>query len=45
MSAYASSTAPLTGYYRKLGLLVPVPAEASSEAIYQRTMRLLDARA
>ena len=45
MAAYESSTAPLTDYYRKLNLLVPVSAEGSPEAIYQRAMQTLDARA
>ena len=45
MAAYASSTAPLTDYYRKRNLLVSVSAEGSPEAIYQRTMQTLDARA
>ena len=45
MAAYASSTAPLTDYYRKLNLLVSVSAEGSPEAIHQRTMQMLDARA
>jgi len=44
MAIYASSTAPLTDYYRKLNLLVSVSAEGSPEAIYQRTMQTLDAR-
>ena len=45
MAAYESSTAPLTDYYRKRNLLVSVSAEGSPEAIYQRTMQTLDARA
>jgi len=45
MAAYESSTAPLTEYYRKLNLLVRVSAEGSPEAIYQRAMQALDARA
>ena len=45
MAAYESSTAPLTDYYRKLDLLVAVSAEGSPEAIYQRTLQTLDARA
>lgn len=44
MATYASSTAPLTNYYRKLNLLVPVSAEGSPEAIYQRAMQMLDAK-
>ena len=45
MAAYESSTAPLTDYYRKLNLLVSVSAEGSPEAIYQRTVQTLDAKA
>lgn len=45
MAAYESSTAPLADYYRKRNLLVSVPAEGSPEAIYQRTMQMLEARA
>lgn len=45
MAAYESSTAPLTAYYRKLNLLVTVSAEGSPEAIYQRTLQTLDAKA
>lgn len=44
MAAYASSTAPLADYYRKLNLLVRVSAEGSPETIYQRTVQLLDAQ-
>lgn len=44
MATYEISTAPLADYYRKLDLLVPVSAEGSPEAIYQRTMEVLDAR-
>lgn len=45
MAAYESSTAPLADYYRKLNLLVPVSAEGSPEAIYQRTVQTLDTKA
>jgi adenylate kinase len=45
MAAYASSTAPLTDYYRKQNLLVSIPAEGSPDAIYERTEKLLQARA
>ena len=45
MAAYESSTAPLADYYRRQKLLVSVPAEGSPEAIYQRTEKLLQARA
>jgi len=45
MAAYESSTAPLVDYYRKLNLLMPISAEGSPEAIYQRTVQALDKRA
>lgn len=45
MAAYQSSTAPLTDYYRKRDLLVSISAEGSPEAIYQRTEKMLEARA
>ena len=45
MAAYASSTAPLADYYRRQNLLVAISAEGSPEAIYQRTVNMLDAQA
>jgi len=45
MAAYEASTAPLADYYRRQNLLVSVSAEGSPEAIYQRAVALLDARA
>ena len=45
MAAYESSTAPLADYYRKRNLLMSIPAEGSPEAIYQRTEKMLEARA
>jgi adenylate kinase len=45
MATYGSRTAPLTDYYRKLNLLISVPAEGSPEVIYQRTMQMLNAKA
>ena len=45
MAAYEASTAPLADYYRKKMLIVSVHAEGSPEAIYQRTMQMLEARA
>lgn len=45
MAAYESSTAPLADYYREQNLLVSIPADGSPEAIYQRTEKMLDARA
>lgn len=45
MAAYESSTAPLADYYRKQNLLISISAEGSPEAIYQRTVNMLEARA
>ncbi len=44
MAAYEKSTAPLSEYYRKLGLLVQVSAEGAPEEIYQRTVQALEER-
>lgn len=41
MEAYAQSTAPLADFYRRLGLLVPVSAAGSPEAILARTLQAL----
>ncbi|MGO9111767.1 MAG: adenylate kinase family protein [Thermoguttaceae bacterium] len=43
MEAYERSTAPLTDYYQKRGLLVQVDAHGSPEEIFQRTLHLLGA--
>ena len=45
MATYESSTAPLAEYYHKQDLLVPISAEGTPEAIYQRTVKMLEARA
>ena len=45
MAAYESSTAPLADYYRERNLLVSIPAEGTPEAIYERTAKMLEARA
>lgn len=45
MAAYADSTAPLTDYYERQGLLVRIAAEGTPEAIYQRSLETLAARA
>ncbi len=45
MAAYESSTSPLIEFYRKLGLLVSIPATGSPEDILARTMSALEARA
>jgi adenylate kinase family enzyme len=39
------STSPLTDYYRKLGLLIPISATGSPEEIFQRTLTALNAKA
>jgi adenylate kinase len=41
MGAYEESTRPLTDYYRRASLLVPVPASGPPEAILQRTLNAL----
>jgi adenylate kinase len=43
MEAYERSTLPLIHFYSRLGLLLPVPATGSPEAIYARTMSALGA--
>jgi adenylate kinase len=45
MEAYEKSTSPLTGYYRRQGLLVSVSAEGAPEEILSRTLKALDHRA
>ena len=45
MEAYNKSTAPLIGYYQKLGLLVPVSADGTPEEIYRRTVAALNEQA
>ena len=40
MEAYDRSTAPLTDYFRKQGLLVQVDAHGAPEEIFQRTLKL-----
>lgn len=45
MEVYGESTAPLIRFYRKLGLLLPVPATGSPEEICTRTLAALEARA
>lgn len=43
MEAYNRSTAPLTEYFQKQGLLVQVDAHGTPEEIFQRTLKLLGA--
>jgi adenylate kinase len=42
MEAYERSTAPLADYYRRRNLLIPVAAEGTPEAIFDRTMKALN---
>lgn len=44
LDAYANSTSPLTDYYRKLNLLIPISATGSPEEIFERTLTALTAR-
>lgn len=44
LDAYQKSTSPLTDYYRKLGLLVPISATGTPEEIFQRTLAALKTR-
>ncbi len=44
MEAYERSTAPLTDYYGRAGLLVPIPAHGSPEEIFQRALAALKAK-
>jgi hypothetical protein len=44
MEVYEKSTAPLTEFYRRLGLLVPVTAQSTAEATLERTMVALQSR-
>jgi len=44
METYQKNTAPLTDYYHRLGLLVPVSAEGSPEEIFARTLVALNHR-
>ena len=41
MEAYERSTLPLIQFYSRRGLLLPVAATGSPEAIYERTMSAL----
>lgn len=44
MEAYEKNVAPLTDYYRRLGLLVPVPAQGSPETTLDQTLTALQSR-
>lgn len=43
LEAYEQSTAPLVDFYRRLGLLLPIPAGAPPKMTFERTMRMLGA--
>jgi adenylate kinase len=45
LDAYQKSTSPLTDYYRKLGLLIPISATGTPEEISQRSLTALKAKA
>ena len=42
MEAYEKSTSPLADFYRRRNLLIPISAEGSPEAIFERTMKALN---
>jgi len=42
MEAYAKSTSPLTDFYQKLDLLVPVSADGTPNEIFERTLAVLN---
>ena len=42
MAAYEMSTAPLVEFYRKRELLLPIQADGSPEAIFERTLECLE---
>jgi adenylate kinase len=44
LEAYEKNTAPLTDFYRRVGLLVPVLAQGSAAAILDRAMAALRSR-
>jgi adenylate kinase len=44
MEVYAKSTAPLTDFYRRLGLLVPVAAQPFAEGTLARALAALESR-
>ena len=45
LEVYEKSTAPLIDFYKRLGLLVPIPAEGRPEEIFARTTDRLDSLA
>jgi len=44
LDAYARSTAPLTDFYRRLGLLMPISAQGTPEEVFQRSLAALQGR-
>ncbi len=44
LQAYEESTAPLTEYFQKLGILINIPATGSPQQVFERTMTWLNER-
>ncbi|AXA36235.1 MAG: nucleoside monophosphate kinase [Candidatus Hydrogenedentota bacterium] len=44
LQAYEESTAPLTKYFQKLGILINIPATGSPQQVFERTMTWLNER-
>jgi adenylate kinase len=44
MEAYEKSTAPLTEFYRRKGLLIPISAAGTPEMTFERTVEALEAQ-
>ncbi|MFP4501613.1 MAG: adenylate kinase [Candidatus Hydrogenedentota bacterium] len=44
LQAYYESTAPLSEYYEKKGLLIPISAEGSPKEVFERTEKILEER-
>jgi len=43
LEAYERSTAPLIDFYKKMGMLLTIPATGSPQAICKRTLEALTA--
>ena len=44
MQAYQQSTAPLTDYFYRQGLLIHIDAHGTPEEIFEQTLKLLEVR-
>jgi adenylate kinase len=44
LEAYERNTAPLVQYYKDLGLLTPIDAVGTTDAVFARTVTALQAR-